>query len=132
MTQPNLGFQDIKVIALAVSDAQRAHHFYGKTLNLRPAFEEGKVVGYFLGQIVLMLMPDDWYGTPTDMPNPRITIATANALDTEAALRELGVTIADPVQSYNDEFDVGSFIDSEGNKLWFCSPSQPFVIPFEA
>ena len=29
--------------------------------------------------------------------------------------------ISDPVQAY-DEFYVGSFLDSEGNKLWFCSP----------
>jgi hypothetical protein len=35
-------------------------------------------------------------------------------------LRARGVVIADPVQVY-DEFYVGSFLDSEGNKLWFCS-----------
>jgi len=32
------------------------------------------------------------------------------------------VIIADPVQAYDDGFHVGSFLDSEGNKLWFCSP----------
>ena len=40
---------------------------------------------------------------------------------TEEALRARNVTISDPVQAY-DEFYVGSFLDSEGNKLWFCSP----------
>lgn len=51
-----------------------------------------------------------------------MTIATENARRTEALLRARGVTISDPVETY-DEFDVGSFLDSEGNKLWFCSPS---------
>ena len=40
---------------------------------------------------------------------------------TQAALRVRGVAIADEVQAYGD-FLVGSFLDSEGNKLWFCSP----------
>ena len=48
-------------------------------------------------------------------------IATDHAPATEAALRVRDVRISDPVQAY-DEFYVGSFLDSEGNKLWFCSP----------
>lgn len=67
-----------------------------------------------------MLKPD-WYAPPTELPNPRITIATDDAPQTEAGLRARGVTISDPVQAY-DDFYVGSFLDSEGNKLWFCSP----------
>jgi hypothetical protein len=43
------------------------------------------------------------------------------ALETEKTRRERGVTISDPVQAY-DDFYVGSFLDSEGNKLWICSP----------
>ena len=91
----SLGFLRIKVIALAVSDRQRAERFYGETLGLPPAFEGDLQVGYHLEQTILMLK-DNWYGTPTAEPNPRITIASDHAPDTEAALRARGVTIADP------------------------------------
>ena len=119
-----LGFQRIKAIALAVTDRERAGRFYGETLGLAPAFEADRQVGYSLGQTILMLK-DDWYGTPTEVPNPRITIAVDHAANIEAALKKRGVTIADPVQAYDDGFYVGSFLDSEGNKLWFCSPIEP-------
>lgn len=106
-----LGFIRVKVIALSVVDLDRANSFYRDTLALPPAFEGAEQVGWLLGETILMLKAG-WYAPPTDVPNPRITIAT---------LRALGVTISDPVQTF-DEFDVGSFLDSEGNKLWFCSP----------
>jgi hypothetical protein len=115
-----LGFQRLKVIALSVLDEARASHFYSQTLRLPPAYEGKEQVGYKLGETILMLKPN-WYAPPTQEPNPRITIATENAPATEQALRGLGVVISDPVQPY-DEFYVGSFLDSEGNKLWFCSP----------
>lgn len=118
-----LGFQRIKAVALAVTDRRRAENFYGKTLGLAPAFEGGRQVGYFLGQTILMLK-ENWYGTPTEMPNPRITIATDGAAEIAAALKDRGVVIADPVEAYDDGYYVGSFLDSEGNKLWFCSPVE--------
>jgi catechol 2,3-dioxygenase-like lactoylglutathione lyase family enzyme len=121
MSRSTLGLQRIKVIALAVMDKARAERFYGEILGLEPAFEGDMQVGFFLGQTILMLK-DNWYGTPTAEPNPRITIASDHAPDTEKTLRERGVTIADPVQAYDDGFYIGSFLDSEGNKLWFCSP----------
>jgi hypothetical protein len=34
---------------------------------------------------------------------------------------ERAVTISDPVQLYEGKYWVGGFLDSEGNKLWFCS-----------
>ena len=120
MNTPPLGFQRIKVIALSVLDPARANRFYSETLGLPPAYEGGEPVGYLLGQTILMLKPN-WYALPTEAPNPRVTIATDHAPDTEAALRSRDVVISDPVQPY-DEFYVGSFLDSEGNKLWFCSP----------
>lgn len=123
MTTSHLGFQRIKVIALAVSDKARAERFYGGTLGLAPAFEGEAQVGFLLGQTILMLK-ENWYAQPSDELNPRVTIATDHAPDTEAALRERGVTISDPVQAYDDGFYVGSFLDSEGNKLWFCSPVE--------
>ena len=43
---------------------------------------------------------------------------------TEQALRARGVTITDPVSLYDEKFLIGSFLDSEGNKLWFCSPAE--------
>ncbi len=123
MTQASpVGFLRVKVIALSVLDMERAHKFYRETLALAPAFEGKEQAGYFLGQTILMLK-DNWYAPPSDMLNPRITIATAHAPDTEKALRARGVVISDPVQPY-DDFYVGSFLDSEGNKLWFCSPVQ--------
>jgi hypothetical protein len=120
MSTSPLGFQSIKVIAWSVTDLERANQFYGETLSLPPAYEGSGQVGYFLGQTILMLKAN-WYASPTQMPNPRVTMATDHAPATEAALRARGVTISDPVQAY-DEFYVGSFLDSEGNKLWFCSP----------
>ena len=113
----------IKVIALVVADKARAERFHGEVLGLSPAFEGDMHVGYFLGQTILMLK-DNWYAQPSDTLNPRITIATDHAPATETALRMQGVSIADPVQAYDDGFYVGSFLDSEGNKLWFCSPVE--------
>lgn len=122
MSASPFGFQRVKVIALSAIDGARAHRFYGETLALPPAYEGDEQVGYLLGTTILMLKPD-WYAPPTEQPNPRITIATDHAPATEAALRAKGVAISDPVQAY-DEFYVGSFLDSEGNKLWFCSPVE--------
>ena len=121
MNPSPFGFLRIKVIALSVVDLDRANAFYRDTLSLSAAFEGAEQVGWLLGETILMLKPD-WHAPPTDAPNPRITIATARARSTESALGERGVTISNPVQTY-DGFDVGSFLDSEGNKLWFCSPS---------
>ncbi|MEP6672702.1 MAG: VOC family protein [Chthoniobacter sp.] len=121
MSASPLGFLRVKVIAFAVTDLDRANYFYQETLGLAPAFEGTEAVGWLLGETILMLKPE-WYAPPTEAPNPRVTIATENARRTEAVLRSRGVTISDPVETY-DEFDVGSFLDSEGNKLWFCSPS---------
>lgn len=119
MENSTLGFKQVKVVALAVSDLARARRFYGETLGLAPAMEAGDQVGCKLGDITLMFK-DGWYGQPTDAPNPRVTLEVANAQETERALRERGVTISDPPERY-DQSLVGAFLDSEGNKLWFCS-----------
>ena len=118
-TLPPLGIQRVKVVAVSVTDLARANRFYKEKLGLEPAFEGTEQVGWWLGQVILMLKPD--WETPTAAPNPRITLATVDAKATQAALRVRGVAIADEVQAYGD-FLVGSFLDSEGNKLWFCSP----------
>ena len=121
----SLGFQRLKVVALAATDLARARRFYGETLALPPAFEGKRQVGYTLGNVILMLksVPDGWYARPSTELNPRLTVATNHAPDTERELVARGVTVADPVLPYPDEgFYVGSFLDSEGNKLWFCSP----------
>ena len=123
MATLSLGLQSVKVIALAVADQKRAEQFYGETLGLPPAYEANVLVGFSLGKTILMLknINDNWYGIPTAEPNPRITFACDYAPDTEAFLQSRGVTIADPVEVYDSSFYVGSFLDSEGNKLWFCS-----------
>jgi predicted enzyme related to lactoylglutathione lyase len=118
MNTPRL--QRVKVIALPVVDSARANEFYETVLGLPPAYEGGAQVGYQLGDIILMLKAN-WYASPTENPNPRITIETDDAVAMEKRLRENGVVISDPLQVY-DEFYVGSFLDSEGNKLWYCAP----------
>ncbi|MBL8445806.1 MAG: VOC family protein [Zoogloeaceae bacterium] len=110
----------MKVLALGASDGARAHHFYGDTLGLAPAYEGSQCVGFDLGGVILMIK-DDGSLAPTPQLNPRVTLEVASARQTEAQLRDKGVTIADPVQLYDGAFLVGSFLDSEGNKLWFCS-----------
>ncbi len=122
MSSSPFGFQRIKVIAWSVTDLARAQAFYSKTLALPPAYEGEEQVGYLLGATILMLK-EKWYAPPTAQPNPRITIATDDARQTQQALEARGVVISDPVQLF-DDFYVGSFLDSEGNKLWFCSPKD--------
>ncbi|MBK8533683.1 MAG: VOC family protein [Candidatus Competibacteraceae bacterium] len=122
-----LGFQRLKVIALAVEDLARAERFYRDTLDLAPAFEGERQVGYTLGNVIVMLKPvaDGWYARPSAQLNPRMTLATEHAPQTERELAARGVTISDPVQAYPQEgFYVGGFLDSEGNKIWFCSPIE--------
>ncbi|NMG00701.1 VOC family protein [Aromatoleum toluolicum] len=121
MTTPQLGLKCVKGVALAVRDMARAARFYGETLGLPPASEGGEQAAFLLGGTVLMLK-DDWYGTPTAEPNPRITLECADARALEATLRGLDVKISDAVELYDGSFYVGAFLDSEGNKLWFCSP----------
>lgn len=118
-TLPPLGLQRIKVIALAATNLNRANQFYGQQLGLPPAFEGEEQVGWWLDSVILMLKSD--WATPTNAPNPRITLAVDHAPTTQQTLRARGIVIADEVQSYG-AFYVGSFLDSEGNKLWFCSP----------
>lgn len=120
-TLPPLGIQRVKVVALSVTALDRANRFYKEKLGLAPAFEGNNQVGWWLGQVILMLKPD--WAAPTETPNPRVTLATDHAPSTQDALRARGITIANEVQVYGD-FYVGSFLDSEGNKLWFCSPAN--------
>ena len=119
MSDSTFGFRGVKVVALAATDGDRANRFYGETLSLPPAYEGDEQVGYLLGDTVLMPKPD-WYGTPTDEPNYRVTLEVVDARRTEIALRERGVRISDPVEDLGG-YHLGSFLDSEGNKLWFCS-----------
>src|SRR5438045_9755033 len=107
------GFLRVKVIAFAVENLQRANRFYGETLGLPLAYEGDEQVGYLLGETIFMLK-ENWYAAPTQTPNPRVTVASQDAQATEKALRSLNITVADPVQLF-DDFYVGSFLDSEGN-----------------
>ena len=120
-----LGFLRLKVIALAVDDLPRAEHFYRDVLELPPAFEGERQVGFSLGNVIIMLKPTagGWYARPGPQLNPRLTFASEDAPGTEKELLGRGITIGDPVTAYSSEgFYVGSFLDSEGNKIWFCSP----------
>ena len=118
---PPLGIRRVKVVAVSVIELERANRFYRDKLGLEPAFEGAEQVGWQLGQVILMLKPG--WAVPTEQPNPRVTLATDHAPATQEALRARGITIADEVQVFGD-FYVGSFLDSEGNKFWFCSPAN--------
>ena len=120
MNTSPLGFRCVKFVALSVLDSDRANKFYGETLGLPPAYENKEQIGYLVDQTILMLKAN-WDIPPTEAPNPRVTIETENARETEKGLRSRGVVISDPVQVYDEVHYVGSFLDSEGNKLWFCS-----------
>jgi predicted enzyme related to lactoylglutathione lyase len=111
------GFQSVKVIALAATDVPRAKRFYSETLQLEEDHEATDEVGYRIGEAVLIVRQH----TPTEDPNPRITLQVQDARETEKRLVEKAVSISDPVKLYEDKFWVGGFLDSEGNKLWFCS-----------
>jgi predicted enzyme related to lactoylglutathione lyase len=117
MKTSSLGFQSVKVIALAASDVVRANRFYSETLQLEEDRESTEEVGYRIGESVLILREHP----PTADPNPRITLQVQDARETEKQLTERGVAISDPVKLYENKFWVGGFLDSEGNKLWFCS-----------
>lgn len=121
MKTPPLGLKSVRAIALAVTDEARAKEFYGSTLCLPPAIEDGVACGFLLDQTVLLLKSTaNWYGSPSADLNARITLEVEDARETEQALKAVGVTISDPIAVY-DGHPVGAFLDSEGNKLWFCS-----------
>jgi predicted enzyme related to lactoylglutathione lyase len=120
MSLPSLGFLNVKVVAISVINSERANQFYSDTLGLASAYEENEQIGYSLGETILMLKAEGDQ-PPTATPNPRITLQVNDARKTEAELRSRGVAIADPVQVYDKTHLVGSFLDSEGNKIWFCS-----------
>jgi hypothetical protein len=120
MSTKSLLFHRVRVVAVSILDSERANRFYAETLGLPPAFEEKEQVGYLVGETILMLKPD-WDQPPVQNPNPRITLETDDARETEKALRSRGVVISDPVEIYDRTHAVGSFLDTEGNKIWFCS-----------
>lgn len=120
MTTKSLQFRRVRVIAISVLDSARANKFYAETLGLPPAYEEQEQVGYLIGETILMLKAD-WDQPPVQNPNPRVTLETDDAGETEKALRSCGVVISDPVEIYDRTHAVGSFLDTEGNKIWFCS-----------
>ena len=120
MTTKSLQFRRVRVIAISVLDSARANKFYAETMGLPPAYEEQEQVGYLIGETILMLKAD-WDQPPVQNPNPRVTLETDDARETEKALRSCGVVISDPVEIYDRTHAVGSFLDTEGNKIWFCS-----------
>jgi predicted enzyme related to lactoylglutathione lyase len=123
MSTSPLGFRRVRVVALSVRDLKRANKFYGETLALTPAYEDSRMVGYLVVNDTILMLKDDWEA-PTETPNPRVTIETEDARATEKELRARGVVISDPVAVYDETHWVGSFLDTEGNKLWFCSYGQ--------
>ena len=117
----DLGFIRVKGIALAVTDLERANRFYGETLALPPDTIRNMESAYLIGDTIVMLKTEEEIqAKPTEELNPRITVETDNSFATEKALKERGVTVSDPVTLYDDT-PIGAFLDSEGNKIWFCS-----------
>ena len=119
----DLGFIRVKGIALAVTDLDRANRFYGETLGLPPDTIRNMESAYLIGDTIVMLKTEEEIqAKPTPELNPRITVETHDSFATEKALKERGVTVSDPVTFYDDT-PIGAFLDSEGNKIWFCSVS---------
>lgn len=122
--QKGLEFVQVKAIALAVSNTQRARRFYAETLGLPPDQSHPTEPAFMMGNVILLLKPqEEWYGKPTDELNACITWEVKDSCATEKELRERGVTISDPVAVYGEN-PIGAFLDSEGNKLWFCSEAK--------
>jgi hypothetical protein len=115
-----IGLRSQKVIVLSAQDLDRADKFYRETLRLVPAYEGFTKVGYIVDQTILVLKAH-LDASQNTAPYPRVCIETEDAPATEKALRTLGVMISDPVQNYDGVHYVGSFLDSERNKLWFSS-----------
>ena len=118
----DIGFIQVRAVSLAVTDAVRANRFYSETLGLEP---EGTMdLAFKIGEVLLLLKPEgEWYGKPTDELNARVTIRVRDSYETEKVLKKRGVTLSDPVQVYGEN-PIGAFLDSEGNKLWFCSDAK--------
>jgi hypothetical protein len=74
--------------------------------------------GYKCGGVVLIFRQGY---PPVEDPNPRITLQVQDAPAMEKFLRGRAVTVSNPVTLHEGKFLVGAFLDSEGNKLWFCS-----------
>jgi catechol 2,3-dioxygenase-like lactoylglutathione lyase family enzyme len=122
--QDDLGFVQVKAVAVAVENAERSERFYRETLGLSPEKDHHLKMAFLIGDVILLLKPvEEWYGRPTQELNARITLEVKDSYATEKILRRRGVTISDPVTVYDDN-PVGSFLDSEGNKLWFCSEGK--------
>lgn len=111
--------QRVKGVAIPVVDSARAEAFYGSVLGLARAQVDGEQSCFALGDAILMLKAE-WYARPTREPSPRITLEVDDAAAMERTLRERGVEIANPVETYGSS-RLGSFVDSEGNLFWFCS-----------
>lgn len=120
-TRNDLGFVQVKAVALAVENPERAMRFYNETLGLAPSKGHPSGTAFMIGDVILLLKPvEEWYGKPSMELNARITLEVKDSYATEKALHKRGVTISDAVTVYGDN-PIGSFLDSEGNKLWFCS-----------
>lgn len=112
-------FRGVRGVALPVLDEARARHFYGEILNLPVAVQAGSPIGFLLGETILMLK-EDAPAPPSADPSPRVTLEVEDARATEKELRRRKVVISDETDWYGVSY-IGSFLDSEGNKLWFCS-----------
>lgn len=116
---PALTIKGIKGVAIPVVDEARAGNFYGEVLGLPVADGETEPGGYRIGNAFLMLKPE-WHAAASADPVPRITLEITGAKAAEQALLARGVVMPDPVSKEGHAY-FGSFLDSEGNKIWFCS-----------
>jgi catechol 2,3-dioxygenase-like lactoylglutathione lyase family enzyme len=117
-----LGWQALKVVALAVDDLARAEDFYRTRLGLERRPQADGDVGFALGDLTILLKLLAGPGGGAEKSRyPRLTVAVADAPRLAQELAARGVTISDAVQRYDDGYWVGALLDSEGNKLWFCS-----------
>ena len=75
-----LGWQELKVVALAVDDLARAESFYRSRLGLERRLQADGDVGFALGGLTILLKPLSAPGGGAEKsPYPRLTIAVADA-----------------------------------------------------
>ena len=117
-----LGWQELKVVALAVDDLARAEAFYRSRLGLERRLQADGDVGFALGGLTILLKPLAGPGSGAEKSRyPRLTVAVADAPRLARDLAARGVTISDAVQAYDDGYRVGAFLDSEGNLRPACA-----------
>ena len=123
-----LGWQELKVVALAVDDLARAEDFTAASWASSRGRRRMVTSGFALGGLTLLLKPLAGPGGAAEKSplHPRLTVAVADAPRMEQELAARGVTISDAVQLYEDgRYWVGAFLDSGATSCGSARSRKP-------